>query len=163
MCNPAISAHVTWRLLDDLCGSDHFPIFSSPQSSVLHKDRNPNWVVKQADWSLFSQLAIIEETPFSTEDSMVDKFTYTVIRVSEQSIPLSYAKPRRVPDPWWKVEYRDAIRARKRGLRNFPAEANDIAFKLFRDREQRTIRWSKRLCWEKVVSSMSSPTPSTVV
>jgi hypothetical protein len=33
----------------------------------LQEEYIPNWVVKQADWSLFSQLAIIEETPFPTD------------------------------------------------------------------------------------------------
>jgi hypothetical protein len=87
ICSPAVSAHLVWILLDGLCRSDHFVISLCVQSSALYKAHNPNWVVKQADWSLFSKLAKIEETSFPTLDSMVDKFTCTVLRVSEQSVP----------------------------------------------------------------------------
>jgi hypothetical protein len=59
------------------------------QSSVRQEEPNLNWDLKEADCSLFPQLAIIEETPFPTLNSMVDKFTYTVIRTSEQFIPPS--------------------------------------------------------------------------
>jgi hypothetical protein len=46
--------------------------------------------VKQAGWSLFLQLAISDETAFPTADSMVDKFTYTILRASEQSSQVVY-------------------------------------------------------------------------
>jgi hypothetical protein len=166
MCSPAISADFTWRLLD-LCGSgsDHFLICLSLPSSVLQEDRNPNWVVKQADWPLFSQLAIIEETAFRTLDSMVDKFM-SIMRAYEQSIPKSSIKPQHVPVPWWMKECRDAILAWKHALRNFrrhPTEANPITFKRLHARAQRIVRQSKRRLWEKFVSCMSNSVPSTIV
>jgi hypothetical protein len=87
ICSPALSLHLTWTLLADLCGSDHFPICLSLQSASLQEERNPNWVMKQADWVIISQLAEIEETYCPTVDSMVDMFTHAVLRASEESIP----------------------------------------------------------------------------
>jgi hypothetical protein len=54
---------------------------------------NLNWVVKQVDWSLFSQVIKIEETSFPMVDYMVDK-----------SDPWSSTKPRHVPVSWWMQE-----------------------------------------------------------
>jgi exonuclease III len=166
ICSPALSLHLTWTLLADLCGSDHFPICLSLQSASLQEERNPNWVMKQADWVLFSQLAEVEETYCPTVDSMVDMFTHAVLRASEHSIPRSSSKPRRVPVPWWTEECRDAIRALKRALgvfRRQPTEENLINFKQFRARARQTVRKCKRNSWCKFVSSITSRTPSTVV
>jgi hypothetical protein len=74
-----------------------------------------------------SLLKLRRHTP--TVDSMVDMFTLAILRASEQSIPRSSSKPRRVPVPWWTEECRDAIRARKRALWIFgrhPREENPI-------------------------------------
>jgi hypothetical protein len=122
--------------------------------------------VKQADWPLFSQQTIIEETPFPTLISMADKFTSTLMRASEQCDPWSSTKPRRVPVRWWTEECRDAIGTRKRALSNFrryPTEANLITLKRLRTREQRTVRQSKHHSWETFASPVSNSTPSTVV
>jgi hypothetical protein len=74
MCSPVVSAHFTWRLHDDLSGSLHFLMCLSLQSSVLHEECYPNFYVKQADWSLLSQLAKVENS-FPTIDFLVDKLT----------------------------------------------------------------------------------------
>jgi hypothetical protein len=66
MCNPAVSVHLTWRLLDDLCGIDRFTVCLSVRSGTLQEECNTNWVMKQADWALLSQLAKIKDT-FSSQ------------------------------------------------------------------------------------------------
>jgi hypothetical protein len=122
--------------------------------------------MKQADWVLFSQLAEIEETYCPTVDSMVDMFTHAVLRASEQSIPRSSSKPRRVPVPWWTEECRDAIRARKRALKQFenhPIQENLISFKRLRAAARRIVRSAKRRSWVAYVSSLSRSTPLDVV
>jgi hypothetical protein len=50
---------------------------------------------------------------------MVDHFTNAVVQAAAMNIPRSSIRPRRVPFPWWTDEYRDAIRARKRALKQF--------------------------------------------
>jgi hypothetical protein len=120
-------AEVTWWSLWEWPFSD-----LSLQSSVLHEEHNPNWVVIQADWSLSSELAKIEETSFPTVDSVVDKFTYTILRASEHSIPWLSTKPHHVPVSWWMKKCQDAVWAQKQALRNIrwlSTEANLIACK----------------------------------
>ncbi|VDI63713.1 Hypothetical predicted protein [Mytilus galloprovincialis] len=55
ICDPSLLLDYSWRVHDDLCGSDHFPIvlehlFTSAQQRV------PRWKLDKADWSLFENL-----------------------------------------------------------------------------------------------------------
>ncbi|VDI77887.1 Hypothetical predicted protein [Mytilus galloprovincialis] len=55
ICDPSLLLDYLWRVHDDLCGSDHFPIvrknlFTSAQQRV------PRWKLDKADWSLFENL-----------------------------------------------------------------------------------------------------------
>ena len=55
MCSPSLFMDFTWRVEEDLHGSDHFPI-------VLEIHFNPqddqplNWQFHRADWNLFKDL-----------------------------------------------------------------------------------------------------------
>jgi hypothetical protein len=89
---------------------------------------------------------------------MVDKFT--VHGASEQPIPWSCTKPRRVLVPYWTEECWDAIQARKHALRTFrrhPTVASLIAFKRLCAREQRTLRQSKHHSWESLSLLWQTP------
>lgn len=55
------SLHLTRTLLDELFGSDHFPICLSLESATFQEECDPKLVVKEADWVLFSQLSEMEE------------------------------------------------------------------------------------------------------
>jgi hypothetical protein len=46
-------------------------------------------------------------------------FTNVVVQAAAMNIPRSYIRTRRVPVPWWIDECREAIRARKRALKQF--------------------------------------------
>lgn len=88
MCTLAVSARFMWRLHDDLCRSDFLPVFLYSQY--------PSWKT-QPKLGCETNLMVTalttcqnEETSFLTLDSMVDKFTCTILRDSEQSIPPSH-------------------------------------------------------------------------
>jgi hypothetical protein len=65
ICNPVISLHLTWTLLDDICQSDHFSVCLSLQLSTFEEEHAPDWVLKDADWGLFSQLSETDAFPHS--------------------------------------------------------------------------------------------------
>ena len=52
MCSPSLFMNFTWRVGEDLHGSDHFPIILK---SHYHPpdDRPPKWQFHKADWNLF--------------------------------------------------------------------------------------------------------------
>jgi hypothetical protein len=142
MCISAISAHFTRRLLVDVCGLDHCPIYLSPSRRAQSK-----LGCETGRLACVLTIRRNREDFSPTVDSVVDKFTYTVVGYSELPIPRSSTKPRRVPVPSWTKECRDALRARIRALRNFRwnhTEANLITFKRLWARAQITVRQFKR-------------------
>ena len=52
---PNLLLDCSWRVLDDLCGSDHFPIAVKHQGSATG-GREPGWRLKKADWHSFRAL-----------------------------------------------------------------------------------------------------------
>ena len=57
ICDPSLYLDFSWKLHDDLCGSDHFPV-------IIHSDMavpsvtNSTWKLSKADWDTFSNRAI---------------------------------------------------------------------------------------------------------
>ena len=52
ICDPTLFLDFNWKPHEDLCGSDHFPIFLSvpePQS----EEPTPYWKFNKANWDLF--------------------------------------------------------------------------------------------------------------
>lgn len=43
-----------WEVLDDLHGSDHFPIMINIATSKVERTKRPKWILKNADWPNFS-------------------------------------------------------------------------------------------------------------
>jgi hypothetical protein len=97
---------------------------------------------------------------------LLDHFTNAVVQATAMNIPWSSIRPRRVPVPLWTVDCSDAIRARKRALKQFqihPIQENLVSFKRLRAAARRTIRSAKRRSWVAYVASLSRSTPSYVV
>ena len=60
-------------------------------------------------------------------DNPVESFTADLINIAKQSIPKSQSNPHHVPKPWFDTEVKEAIKARKKALRQLkmsPTMAN---------------------------------------
>ncbi len=59
LCSPSLYLDFNWEVGDDLCGSDHFPVFlqSKGPPSI---DRIQRWKLHKADWAAFSERCMIE-------------------------------------------------------------------------------------------------------
>lgn len=166
ICSPVLSAHMEWSVMDDLHGSDHFPIRLRLSVSCPTESRWPNWVIKKADWTGFAESLSFNDNENDDVDLIIEHFCTNIIRAAELHVPRSSSTPRRVPVPWWTEGCRDAILARKRALRLFqrhPTEENFIQFKRFRAKARRTICEAKKVSWTKYVSSLKKNVPATTV
>jgi hypothetical protein len=97
---------------------------------------------------------------------MVDHFTNAVVQDAAMNIPRSSIRPRHVLVPWWTDECLDAIRARKRALKQFqilPIQDNLLIFKRLRAAARLTIRSAIERSWEAYVSALSRSAPSDLV
>jgi hypothetical protein len=86
VCDPSLMLDFEWRVHDDLCGSDHFPIVLS---SVSCEEDPPvgRWNLKKADWPLFSSLCearLTEEAIMSAGDP-VSCFTSVLLEVAGEN------------------------------------------------------------------------------
>jgi len=50
ICSPDIFLDMQWKTLDDLCGSDHYPI-SITYGSIETSSAIPSWKLHKADWT----------------------------------------------------------------------------------------------------------------
>jgi len=67
ICSPDIFLDMQWKTLDDLCGSDHYPI-SISYGSIETSSAIPSWKLCKADWPSFSNeaselLGLIDSVP----------------------------------------------------------------------------------------------------
>ena len=54
LCDPDLYLDYTWRVNEDLCSSDHYPIFIESNNSIV-EERVQHWRLHRADWEAFQQ------------------------------------------------------------------------------------------------------------
>ena len=147
---PNLLLDFSWRVLDDLCGSDHFPIVVKHQGPAIG-GREPGWRLKKADWHSFRTLC--------DESSQL---TDTLISIADETVPKSSATPKHVVNPWLDADCEKAIKDRKKAERKFnrqPTAENLTTFKIKRAMARRVIKEKRRQCWRQFVSSINNHTP----
>ena len=162
-CSPNIYLDFNWSVLDDLHGSDHFPIVIKEIESNP-EEHHPRW--NKANWGTFSLLCEETITPdlFKTAND-IECFTKTLIHIAEkciQKISTNYKRN----TPWFNEEVKTAIKKRKSALRTFnksPTKENLIYTKEMRAKARKTIKTAKRTSWKQYVSKLNSRTPSKKV
>ena len=144
LCSNIISQSLMWSRLDDLHGSDHYPIIIAEMGTDSSLDSPSRWCFRRAEWALFRIATKILQSPlsFPSIDKALEYFLDVVIKASEKSIPrvMPSSKPR---VSWLNPECREAIRERKKALRRFhrtKCSEDFIKYKLFKTKARRTLR-----------------------
>jgi len=87
VCSPSIFLDLQWKTLDDLCGSDHYPITlylgTTEISSIL-----PSWKLRKADWVSFSDKTC-EQLSSGNPYISVDECSEKLIAIATDTIPKS--------------------------------------------------------------------------
>ena len=78
----------SWKVHDDTCGSDHFPIILENSVPELD-DKIPRWNLKRAKWDEFKNSCILKlkSDANDTVDDNITYFSKTLISIAEESIP----------------------------------------------------------------------------
>ena len=96
---PNLLLDCSWRVLDDLCGSDHFPIVVKHQRPATG-GREPGWRLKKADWRSFRTLCDERLTAdINNSPGAIASFTDTLISIADETVPKSSATPKHVVNP----------------------------------------------------------------
>jgi hypothetical protein len=126
--DPSLLLDFSWKVHDDLCGSDHFPIILESLHSTVGE--RPTRYDK-ADWSLYEQMC---RTKLQTE--MIRNATDPILQFNETviSIPKTSTKPKHPGKLWFNDDCKDAIKNRKKAERQFgkhPTSDNLCNFRIF--------------------------------
>ena len=111
MADPSLFLDLTWTVVDDLHGSDHFPVLV--QFNQVEKAPDVGrWDFRNVNWDLYSDLctsAITEEAVFSGEDPAL-QFTHLLTSTASKIIPKTQCKPRLPKVPWFTDKCKLAIK-----------------------------------------------------
>ena len=161
MCSPSLFMDFTWRVEEDLHGSDHFPIILK---SHYHPpgNRPPKWQFHKADWNLFKDLCL-EAFPQDDLDGglQLETFIDKLCEIANETIPKSNPNPKKPQKPWFSDECKEAILERKRSLRIFkrsPTNINLQEYCIKRAKARQVIRANKKNSWHEYVSKLNART-----
>ena len=161
ICYPTLLLDYEWKVHDDLCGSDHFPIFLNNIAPGV-EEPSKKWKLNKADWPSFKALCEpeINETILKAKDP-IDNFTTILQKIAEKTIPKTSTKTKKKKKPWFNDDCKTSIQKRRQALRQFntrPMHQNLENFRVFLAKARRTIRDSKRKSWKQYVSKLNSRT-----
>ena len=115
ICSPNIYLDFDWSVLDDLHGSDHFPIKIEEIEST-NEDHHSRWNLNKANWENFMELCNekLKSEMFKTADD-IQAFTDTLIHIAEKCILKSSTRSKR-NRPWLNNDVKNSINKRKSAL-----------------------------------------------
>ena len=159
LCSANILLDYYWDVLDDLHGSDHFPIIlNKVQTHDPVEDVTPQYNIKKADWKKFRNLCIQEfSSDLSQDPDHINIFTEGIHKIIQQSIPTTKPNGKR-PKPWFNQEVKDACRkckAAHRCFHNNPTPENLANKKIMRAKSRRVIKNAKRKSWRGYVGNLN--------
>ena len=158
--HPSLRISFDWDVLDDNCGSDHFPTELTHLSKRNGCDPRPqHWVMGRANIDLFKAKCEQEITReiLETEDVM-STFTKKLREIALVCIQKSSANPKNPPVPWFDDECTDANKAKKRAQNR--AQSNRTLRRVEEAKlEERNCKnlfnKKRRESWQSFVSGLS--------
>ncbi len=100
LCDPSLYLDFSWKVGDDLCGSDHFPVFLQ-RNGPPSVDRVQRWKLNKADWETFRAECMIEldVDRFPDDEDQMEHFTKLLHDIAKKTIPKTSANPKRFNKP----------------------------------------------------------------
>ena len=146
ICSPSIFMDFVWKVGEDQCGSDHFPIFINTTNPVT-AEKSSNWQLHRADWATFRSMCEEQINRFQNDIHTIEDFTSRLTNIALKTVPKSSKIPKPTHKPWFNADCENAIKERKKTLNTFkrkPTQANLDQYRAARAKARRTIKESKR-------------------
>ncbi|GBN63194.1 hypothetical protein AVEN_274948-1 [Araneus ventricosus] len=157
--SPSLAIKWDFSVADDLHNSDNFPIILSySNDDVTYPQRPKRYIFNKADWTLFSQTALISKQLVEKEsiDDVVYELTDILMTAADAAIPKTSGKIPKNWKPWWNEECGIAEKNQAKAwnrFRRYPTTDNFIAFKQAKANARRR---SQRNSWMSFVNSINS-------
>ena len=117
LCDPVSYMDYGWKVHNNLCDSDHFPILLEILQP-LHDERLPYWKLNKVNWEVFETLC---KHKFFLDPNIIDQtkyFTDTLISIANECTTKTSTSNKH-KTPWFNDDYRKAIHLSKAALRKF--------------------------------------------
>ena len=87
--DPNLFLNYNWKVHDDTCGSDHFPILLENRTDELSK-RTPSWNMERAYWDGFKTSCLAQLTSEANKNNEEDilYFMNTLLNIYPKALPL---------------------------------------------------------------------------
>ena len=165
MCSADTAVDYQWSVMEDLYGSDHYPILLTeinPEPCV----RERRYIEDRADWNIFYQSTFIVNTEDLLEnltiDDLIESYNNHIIQAANISIPKSSGKTQQKIVPWWNHSCREANDKRRRALRRYQRSklnTDKIEYCRARAIAKRTKFEAKQKSWQDYVTTLNEKTP----
>lgn len=120
ICSSDFINELDWSVLDDLYGSDHFPITIKLHQYNILPPRPIKYKTKYAKWNEFKDhSAYYQNTTNFPINERYEAFIQNLQTAARLSIPRSSGKTRVRPVPWWNPRCAQLCAERKRALRRY--------------------------------------------
>ena len=104
MCAPSLFMDYTWRVKEDLHGSDHLTAILESHYH-LPDDAPPKWQFNKADWNLFKDLCLETVPQDNLKDGLeLATFIDNLCKIANEIIPKYIPNPKKPQKPWFSDE-----------------------------------------------------------
>lgn len=176
LCSSRLATKIEWRALDELYGSDHYPIkIGIDQLSSYTEPHVQRFMFDRANWDSFKK-SITAEIPLLNEiidnqhntdiNEIIEKLNEIILNAANENIPKSTGKMQRKTNPWWNTDCKNAIAETKHALIKYKrhnTEENKIEFKRLKAIAKRTVKESKTQSWQTFLQTLNDKIPTKMV
>lgn len=163
LCTQELTDKFEWTVLDDLHGSDHFPILLTFPQYSQNLTKREKYNINNADWTKYRKNINLLNLNRTDIDSFTDDFTKRILNAAKTSMTISKSFRGKRKLPYWNDEIKYKIIERKKSIREFKRTLDtNIKDKINRlSLEIReTLQKFKRQSWNEFTSSINSKATS---
>ena len=175
LSSPSLVNSLSWSVLSNSYGSDHFPILirhfllppSPPPLPPLQRYR-----LSEADWDKYCNILDCKITRLPPIDNsnflaIYEDFVSYLFTAADKSIPLKNSSRGLIPSPpWWDSECSASVRSRNHAEKTYSRNLtydNYINFQKVCAKTKRLLAKKKHLGWKSFCESLSPRTPVSLV
>ena len=113
ICDPLLYLDLSWKVHEDLCDSDNFPIIIYSERA-MPSVTNSTWKLSNVDWDTFSDKAAsdLNADCIVNAADLVANFTYALCTIANITISKSKSKPVKLNTIWFNDECKEVIKSR---------------------------------------------------
>lgn len=164
LCDPKIAPNLQWYTLPSLNGSDHFPIIINNllKTQTPSQIINTKWDLENVNWQPFV-LELENVNLFLPEESdiniKINNFNTKICEAGEKFIGVRKTVRKKKIVPWWNEDCQYAAKKNNLALSKYKRHNTiENLIELKRTKARRVIKESKRLSWQRYVSSINPDT-----